>query len=108
MRKIRSQCNTADFKDIEHLASAYNTPEMLDPSTLKNKQKLALAAVFAFTKAGLSFRDIYTIKEILFWDDGTWEYRFHPVPAAKAVIARLREPKVRSAINDALRNLLAQ
>lgn len=108
MPRIRSQCNTADFKDIEHLASTYNNPEMLDPSTLKKKQKLALAVVFAFTKAGLSFRDIYTIKEILFWDDGRWEYRFHPGLAARAVLNRLREPTVKRAIEDALRNLLAQ
>ena len=41
MKRIVGQCNAADFADIEHLAAALEEPEMLDTSTLTNRQKLA-------------------------------------------------------------------
>ena len=101
MRKMVSQCNTADFKLIEHLVKSKGDR----PSSLTKKQKLAVAAVFAFAHAGLTFPEIYAIREIIFWDDGTWEYRFHHLPEARAVMARLQTPTVRSAIQSALKDL---
>ena len=40
MKRIVGQCNAVDFADIEHLAAALEEPEMLDTSTLTNRQKL--------------------------------------------------------------------
>lgn len=101
MPRIVSQCNTADFKMVEQLALSGNRDAAV---SLPKKQKLALVAVFAFIKAGFTFPQLRTIKEILFWDDGRWEYRFHNVPAAREVITKLRDPITRAAINAALKD----
>jgi hypothetical protein len=103
LSRIVSQCNTADFKLIEHLA---NSQDERVGASLKPKQRLALAAVFAFTKIGLTFEEIYTIKEILFWDDGRWEYRFHHVPAARAVYQKLAAPGATKAIAEAMKSIV--
>jgi hypothetical protein len=99
--RIVSQCCTADFKSVEQLALSENRDEAV---SLPRKQKLALVAVYAFIKAGFTFSQIYNIKEILFWDDGRWEYRFHNLPAAKEVIDKLRDPETRAAMNAALKD----
>lgn len=101
MSRIVSQCNTADFKMVEQLALSENRDTAV---SLPKKQKLALVAVFAFIKAGFTFPQIHTIKEILFWDDGRWEYRFHNVPAAREVITKLHDPTTKAAIDAALKD----
>lgn len=101
MPKILSQCNTADFKEVEQLAMKEGTR---GTEALPRKKKLALIAVYAFIKAGLTFPEIHNIREILFWDDGRWEYRFHNLPAASETIAKLRNPDTRAAMNLALKD----
>lgn len=103
MSRIVSQCNTADFKLIEQLASSEDKRAGV---SLKPKERLALAAVFAFTKIGLTFPEIFTIKELLFWDDGRWEYRFHHVPAARAVYQKLAAPGAGKAIAEAMKSIV--
>jgi hypothetical protein len=101
-RTIITQCNTADFKFAVGLATSKDE----EPTpVLSNKQKLALSAVAALTSAGLTFDEIYTIKELLVWSNGEWVYRFHRVPAAKAVRAKLLEPATVDMIGAALKNL---
>ena len=103
MSKIVSQCNTADFKLIELLA---NSEDKRVAVSLKPKERLAMVAVFAFVKIGLTFEEIYTIKELLFWDDGRWEYRFHHVPAARAVYQKLAAPGAGKTIAEAMKSIV--
>jgi len=103
LSKIVSQCNTADFKFIEQLA---NSEDKRAGVILKPKERLAMVAVFAFTKIGLTFDEIYAIKEILFWDDGRWEYHFHNVPAARAVYQKLAAPGAGKAIAEAMKSIV--
>lgn len=101
MPRIVSQCNTADFKEVEQLALKEGPK---GTGALPKKKKLALVAVYALIKAGFTFTQIHTIKEILFWDNGRWEYRFHNVPAAREVIVKLNEPATKAAMNLVLKD----
>lgn len=87
VEKIISQCNTACFKDIEHLVDVYNT-DAFDPSTLKRKHHLALALVAGFVSVGLSFKDMYCIKEVIFWEHHI-EFHFFKTLDAKKLREKL-------------------
>jgi len=97
MPKIIGQCNTADFKSIEHLAIALEDPAMLDMSTLLRKQKLAFFILAGALKAGIKFQELLKVREILFWDTGLLEWKFYNVPGAHELLIRLREPAAREA-----------
>ncbi len=107
MRRIIGQCNTADFKSIEHLALVLTSqPEMLDTSTLSRKQKLALGVIAALAEAGIKLRECYKIREILFWNDGSANFRFFTVPGTRELMLKLNEPKVRADMARGLKNML--
>ncbi|MBA7674548.1 hypothetical protein ES703_82764 [subsurface metagenome] len=104
MSRIIGQCNIADFKSIEHLALTLENPEMLDPSTLSRKQKLALVVIAAFKEAGIKFQETYKIRVILFWDDGHAEFKF--LKGARELMMKLNESKVRADMARGIRNML--
>ena len=106
MPKIIGQCNTADFKSIEHLALTLKNPEMLDPSTLSRKQKLALVVMAALKEAGIKFQEAYKIREILFWDDGHAEFKFLNVPGARGLLMKLDQPKIKTDFGRGIENVL--
>ena len=106
MSRIIGQCNTADFKSIEHLALALKNPEMLDLGTLSGKQKLALVIIATFKEAGIKFQETYKIREILFWDDGHAEFKFLNIPGSRELLMKLKESKVQADMARGIRNVL--
>jgi hypothetical protein len=104
-RKIVGQCDTATFRDIVHLVNTLNTPEQSDFSTLSKKHQRALIVVLALLKAGISLKDIYKIREILFWDDGGWTFKFSHDAAGRALRIKLDTPAVSVAITKVLEAL---
>ena len=106
MSRIIGQCNTTDFKSIEHLAPTLKNPEMLDPGTLSRKQKLALVVIAAFKEADIKFQETYKIREILFWDDGHVEFKLPNVPGAKELMRKLNDPRVKDDMARGIRNML--
>lgn len=106
MSRIIGQCNTADFKSIEHLALTLKNPEMLDLSTLSRKQKLAILVMAVFKEAGIKVKDAYKIREFLFWDDGHIEIKFLNVLGARELLMRLNESEVRADMARGISNML--
>ena len=90
MTRIIGQCDTADFRSIEHLAIALEDPAMLDQSTLKRKQKLAFMVLAAALDAGINYKELFKIKTILFRDDGTVDCRFLSADGIKDLKENLR------------------
>ena len=71
-RRIVGQCNQADFRAIEHLAVALEKPEMLDTSTLTNRQKFAFTFLDMAQRKHISWKLLRTVvREVLFWGDDT-------------------------------------
>ncbi len=106
MPRIIGQCNTATFKDIEHLASVLHNPEMLDVSTLSRKQRLAFLAMAALLKSGIKRKELYKIREILFWDDGHIEFKLLNVPGARELLEKLNLPKTKTDFGRGLDSML--
>ena len=106
MSRIIGQCNTATFRDIEHLAVTLTNPEMLDVSTLSRKQKLALLVMAAFKESGIKPKETYKIREILFWDDGHVEFKFLNVPGARALLMKLNQPEIKADLVRGIENVL--
>ena len=72
MRRIVGQCNQVDFKSIEHLALTLATPEVLDTSTLTNRQKFAFLFLEMAQRKRVSWELLRrAVQEVLFWGDGT-------------------------------------
>jgi hypothetical protein len=84
------------------LVTTFGTPEQWDFSTLSRKQQRALLVAFALVEAGINFKDLYKIREILFWDDGSWIFKFFHNAEARALRIKLDTPEVRIAITKAL------
>jgi len=104
--RIIGQCNTADFKGIEHLAWTLEKPEIFDPSTLSRKQKLALLVMAVFQEIGIKPKETYKIREILFWDDGHIEFKFFNVPGARELLMKLNQPKIKTDFGRGIENIL--
>jgi len=69
-RRIVGQCSQADFVSIEHLAIALEKPEMLDTSTLTNRQKFAFHFLDMAQRKHISWKLLRAvIREVLFWGD---------------------------------------
>lgn len=107
MSRIIGQCNTADFRSIEHLACTLtgDGPEQLDADSLSKKQKFALVVIASFREAGIKFKELYKVREILFWDSGHLEWRFHNTPGAKELLFKLNRPDVKADMVRGIRNL---
>ena len=72
MRRIVGQCSRVDFASIEHLALTLQKPELLDTSTLTNRQKLAFQFLELAQRKRISWKLLQgVIREVLFWGDDT-------------------------------------
>ncbi len=72
MRRIVGQCSQVDFASIEHLALALEKPEMLDTSTLSNRQKFAFQFLEMAQRKHISWKLLQgAVREVLFWGDDT-------------------------------------
>lgn len=100
MSRILTQCSTADLKAI--IEFSLSQKEGSPTPQLNKKQGAALLAVAALTHAGLTFEEIHAIRELIFWDNGTWIFKFHKTPKAQSVKNKLSEPKTRNLIQEKL------
>ena len=67
-RRIIGQCNTADFKDLEHLSSLVHRGEEIYPGNLGNRQKVAVIVLRHFQLCGMPFEVLLKIREVLVWE----------------------------------------
>lgn len=67
-RRIIGQCNTTDFKDIEHLSITVSRGEAVDLTTLSKRQSAALNVVRHFQICGVPFEVLLKIREVLVWE----------------------------------------
>jgi len=71
-RRIVGQCSQADFVSIEHLAIALEKPEMLDTSTLTNRQKFAFHFLEMAQRKNVRWGLVRSVvREVLFWGNDT-------------------------------------
>ena len=72
MRRIVGQCSQADFVSIEHLAIALEKPDLLDTSTLTNRQKFAFHFLEMAQRKNVSWGLVRSVvREVLFWGNDT-------------------------------------
>lgn len=106
--RIIGQCNTADFKTIEHLVDMYGTGDPSpDTFKLKKKQILALALVSGLHAIGLSFEHCYRIRVVLFWENHV-EFRFFPGSESQELKKRLGSPLASKLIQDRMAEILGK
>jgi len=67
-RRIVGQCNTADFRHLEHLADVLAYGGEIDTSNLSNKQKMAVLVLRHFQKSNVPFKVLLKLREIIVWD----------------------------------------
>ena len=94
-RRILGQCHQADFASIEHLVDALENPEMLDTSTLTNRQKFAFYFLAQTIDKGIPWRLVRSvIQEILFWGEGekvaALEIKFALDPSKRDEVMRFK------------------
>jgi len=94
-RRIVGQCSQADFRSIEHLAIALEKPEMLDTSTLTNRQKFAFQFLDMAQRKRISWKLLRAVvREVLFWGNDTdvsaIEIKCVRDPTKKEEVAELR------------------
>ncbi len=65
-RRIIGQCNTADFKDIEYLASL--TEIQVYSAYLTGRQKAAVRVLAHFQSCGVPFEVLLKLREVLVWE----------------------------------------
>ncbi len=78
-RKIIGQCNTADFKDLEHLSTLIHRGGQVDLTNLTNRQKTAVLVLRHLQLCGRPFKVALKVREVLVWEmpDGglAFEYK---------------------------------
>ncbi len=67
-RKIIGQCNTSDFKHLEHLSSLMLRGELIHLANLTNRQKAAVQVMHHFQLCGVPFKVLLRIYEVLVWE----------------------------------------
>lgn len=67
-RRIIGQCNTSDFKDLEHLVTLAKMGESIYPHNMTGRQKAAVLVVNHFQACGMDFLTLYRVKEVLVWE----------------------------------------
>ncbi len=99
-RKIIAQCNTADFKYLEHLTDKLGHGESIhqDCANFTLKQKMAVTVLHHFQDCGVPFKWLLKLREVLIWEnpDKTllFEYRLlDPHDDATKLVLRLMKPK---------------
>ena len=89
MAKILTQCTTTDFRHVVEVSKAKKDGD--PPPHFKPKERAALITVTALLHAGLSFEEIYQIREVIFWDNGEWVWKFKNTPEARQVKYKLSQ-----------------
>lgn len=67
-RRIIGQCNTADFKDLEHLVDLVRRGEDVHMGNLSGRQKAAVMVMRHFQLCGVHFETLMKIREVLVWE----------------------------------------
>ena len=67
-RRIIGQCNTTNFKELEHLSTLMRRGEEVDLTNLSNRQKAAVTVLHHFQLCGVPFRVALKIREVLIWE----------------------------------------
>ena len=67
-RRIMGQCNTADFKDLEHLSTLMHRGEEVDLTNLSSRQKAAVMVLHHFQSCSVPFEVALKIREVLVWE----------------------------------------
>jgi len=98
--KILTQCYTSDLRHIVEFSLSLEEDQPIPK--LPKKEQMALLAVACLLHAGLEFEEIYTIKEIVFWNDYQWVYKFHQRPEALKVKEKLDRPEARKLVQEKL------
>ena len=69
-KRIVGQCNRADFASIAHLSVTLKEPEMLDTTTLTNRQKFAFHFLAIAQDKKIPWKLLRrVVQEVLFWGD---------------------------------------
>ena len=92
-RRIVGQCNTADFKHLEHLVDWVDQGKEIDVSSLTKSQQNAIRVLAYFQKCDVPFGILLQLREVLIWqyDEGgyAFEYRLlHPGDRETVLILR--------------------
>ena len=66
-RHIIGQCNTADFRLLEHLSDMMSRGKEVDLTNLSNKQKMAVHVLHHFQKNDIPFEVLLKIREVIIW-----------------------------------------
>lgn len=69
-RRIVGQCNTVDFRHLEHLADAMARGIDPDLTNLTKRQQLAVGVLGYFQRCDIKFDVLLKVKEVLCWDLG--------------------------------------
>ncbi len=67
-RRIIGQCNTTDFKALEHLSTLMHRGEEVNLTNLSNRQKAAVTLLHHFQLCGVPFEVALKIREVLMWE----------------------------------------
>ncbi len=67
-RRIIGQCNTTDFKDLEHLVDLVRRGEKVHMGNLSGRQKAAVMVMRHFQLCGVRFEVLMKIREVLVWE----------------------------------------
>lgn len=103
MPKILTQCHTTDFKQAVEFSLSIKEG---DPTPrVTRKQGTALLVVAVLIKAGLTFEEIYTIRELLIWDNGRWIWKFYRTQESMKVRTKLSQPGTQKLIQEKLNQI---
>lgn len=67
-RRTMGQCNTADFRYLEHLSSIIARGGEIDTSNLTSTQRMAVLVLRHFQENDVPFNVLLKIREVLIWD----------------------------------------
>ena len=67
-RRIIGQCNTSDFKELEHLSVVMHRGEKVDLTNLSNRQKAAVQVLRHFQLNDVPFKVALKLREVLIWE----------------------------------------
>lgn len=77
-RRIIGQCNTADFRYLEHLSDLIARGKEVDLTNLSNKQRMAVLVLRHLRANGVPFEVLLKVREVIIWDMGAtigFEYK---------------------------------
>ena len=67
-RRIIGQCNTTNFKSLEHLSTLMHRGEDVDLTNLSNRQKAAVMVLRHLQSCSVPFKVALKTREVLVWE----------------------------------------